>query len=209
MSQVLFPTARKWIKHKGQIQGTAPADTPCVPPSHARQSCQSMLHKCSALSLSTIPQYPRPFIFPGRIYSLDLGIVLLLFPGPSLMPRNTLEQHLPAGCCFSTLGWGCALCLGSTSPLTSWKDSTFLWKNFTPLCISLGSTNSFVTGKLKANVQYQDTCSALEITGIKSSLKFIQSQKHLDAAASIPLLSLLSCNKCTPGLTVIVTPLRQ
>lgn len=192
MSQVLFPTARKWINHKGQIQGTAPADTPCVPPSHSRESCQSMLHKCSALSSDNHPSIPKTLIFPGRIYSLDFGTVLLLSPGPSLMPRNTLEQHLPAGWCFSTLGWGCALCLGSTSPLTSWKDSTFLWKNFTPLCVSLGSTNSFVTGKLKANVRYQDTCSALEITGIKLSLKFIQSQKRLDAAPSIPLLSFLS-----------------
>lgn len=104
-----------------------------------------------------------PFIFPGRIYFLDFGIVLLLFPVPSLMPRNIPEQPLPAGCCFSPLGWGCALCPGSTSPLTSWKDSTFLWKNFTPLCVSLGSKSSFVTGKLKGNVQYQDTCSALEL----------------------------------------------
>lgn len=154
--------------------------------------------------LSTIPQYPIPFIFPGRIYLLDLGIVLLLSPGPSLMPRNIPEQHLPAGCCFSTLGWGCALCPDSTSPLTSWKDSTFLWKNFTPLCVSLGSTRSFVTGKLKANVQYQVNSSGLEIAGIKSSLKFFQSQKHLDAAPSIPTLSFLSCKKSTPGLTVKV-----
>lgn len=122
------------------------------------------------------------------------------------MPRNILEQHLPAGCCFSTLGWGCALCPGSRSPLTSWKDSTFLWKNFTPLCVSLGSTNSSVTGKLKVNVQYQDTSSALEIIGIKPSPKFFQSQKHLDAAPSIPILSFLSCNKYTPGLTVNVLP---
>lgn len=154
--------------------------------------------------LSTIPQYPRPFIFPGRIYFVDLGIVLS--PSPSLMPRNIPEQHLPAGCCFSSLGWGCALCPGSTSPLTSWKDSTFLWKNFTPLCVSLGSTSSFVTGKLKANVQYQNTSSALEITGIKSSPKFFQSQKCLDAAPSIPILSFLSCKKYTPGLTVKVLP---
>lgn len=103
--------------------------------------------------LSAISWCPRAFIFPGRICFLDLGVVL---PWPITHAKG---HPGAARACWMLLlhaGTGlCPLCPGSTSPLTSWKDSTFLWKNFTPLCINLGRTISFVTGKLKANVPFK------------------------------------------------------